>query len=123
MGKRVGRRVPISDQRQGLTAQQSINFRRPALNFQHPARVCATAIARGVASRQAPRRLEAFMTRDPRCALSEELLRLGFLTWRAPQAGGGSRLVRRLSLMLSTMPDNGARQLSALSAHWTDRGS
>jgi hypothetical protein len=40
-----------------------------------------------------------------------------------PYASGGSRLVRRLSLMLSTMPDNGARQSSALSAHWTDRGS
>jgi hypothetical protein len=42
MRKRVGRRAPISDQRQDLTAQQSINFRRPALNLQHPASISAT---------------------------------------------------------------------------------
>jgi len=73
MGKRVGRRVPISDQRQGLTAQQSINFRRPALNLQHPARI-HTGDRHGRRVTPGPRRLEIVMTRDPRCALGQELV-------------------------------------------------
>jgi hypothetical protein len=41
------------------------------LNFQHPATNRATAISLCAAS--APRGLEAFMNRDPRWALSQEL--------------------------------------------------
>jgi hypothetical protein len=55
-----------------LQANRSVNFRRPTLNFQQPARSRATAIS--LASRRAGLApAGVFITRDPRFALSQEL--------------------------------------------------